>query len=1180
MRTVLKTNWLAVFILCSWSLKAQHLLQLSDVKDHGISDSSGTGVIFRNSDSTIVYAGNESVNAIQCNFKVSGKDPYSAANWVDYFNAGNRKAYTTSATHDNAGNIYAGGATYVDSIELFNATVIKYDKDGNLQWANNLNGNASSYDIVSDMVVDNTTGDIYITATSFNNAFPPSLDYLTYKLDNSGTLVWKQFYDFSNNMDVPVGIFYESGYVTVSGTSGSSAGNWNFTSIKYKGSSGDTVSTMRLANGVPAQNIETAITKDSGGHLLFTGIVWNGNNKDIKTGKLGNNFNLLWERTFNFHGLNDAGLDIASDSGGNVYVTGYAYNSAAARELVVLKYSANGTLRWQYPKHPGAGNTNAEGLKITVKNDNEIYVGGNQTINGNQNVLLLKFDSLGNNYINKAYDGAGLKDHFFGMAFNDDNIYVAARSELAAGVHHHVTLEYEERDLKPEFSADSTYVKDELMLSFNPAVMKMARVNNKAFEFGKLSDLVADSTCKKISLALSTDKKRVDAGKFKARKIFRDITAADSLSITRLGDTIKAPKFYTTISVSFPDMDYTLLQANDVIKTIKPDVYGSDLDMGFILAAPPMPPAPSDFFWYAQSNLHPTIYFQKAHINVDSAWAITDGLPHVTVGIFDSGFDKYNADFPGIDYDGYDYVANQPAFGADDVDHGTGVAGFIAAAKDNNDLIAGIAGRNYYIGNTGVKMRDFRVMTQWENVTPASRIIQALNRSVRSYTDSAGFGINIMNHSFHSAGEALDAEAVKNDPFQKQLVFATRHGVTIACAKGQASSVGFKKAGFPADWNPEIVSSIGGSGTNGEFCHHLYGQGISPNCPIGAANWGHNIDFVAPASGTTNITLSNGLTGYFNKFLGYTSGATAHVSGAYALMMSYWNYTYPDWHNLTHEDCEHIVSRTCTDLTLTPTYSQTVGWDEVSGWGRINVYQAVKAIDQNYYRLRHLNYNHNGNFSTNGVLLYTAPITWPNYEDVAAGVYNTQVYEVTTQLGYTLAPTEQVIDSWPLYKECYGWADTVGNSIQYDRPYYAKIVSTANNMAVLKTYVYKNLGTGNFYPNAMNNIKSGITLYTYDPNGTGLSVAIKEQEHVNRNFKLQPNPNNGEFGITFGSQSSTHLTYRLFDMLGREVQSGSYQSAFGVNTIPVNIGHLANGIYVLNVADEHKIVYREKVIKN
>lgn len=102
--------------------------------------------------------------------------------------------------------------------------------------------------------------------------------------------------------------------------------------------------------------------------------------------------------------------------------------------------------------------------------------------------------------------------------------------------------------------------------------------------------------------------------------------------------------------------------------------------------------------------------------------------------------------------------------------------------------------------------------------------------------------------------------------------------------------------------------------------------------------------------------------------------------------------------------------------------------------------------------------------------------------------------------------------------------------------------------------------------------RGSVSVITSTNAAENCPVSVKEESFVS--YNLYPNPNTGEFTITF-NHVQNNATVEVMDALGKLVLS---QNVNGMETT-VNTTTLQNGIYFVTVRDEKNILVRTKVIK-
>ena len=156
-----------------------------------------------------------------------------------------------------------------------------------------------------------------------------------------------------------------------------------------------------------------AVTTDAGGYSYVTGFTSGAvSQNDIITIKYSPTGDTVWARSYEgTAGLNDEGTGICVDAYGNVYVVGTAQFTGKSYDIVILKYSSNGSFRWVNEYYAEDAPLQDKGMAITVDANGFIYITGFSTSNdGYNNIFTRKCDPEGNAIWSATEDGSSHKD--------------------------------------------------------------------------------------------------------------------------------------------------------------------------------------------------------------------------------------------------------------------------------------------------------------------------------------------------------------------------------------------------------------------------------------------------------------------------------------------------------------------------------------------------------------------------------------------------------------------------------------------------------------------------------------------------------------------------------------------------------------------------------------------------
>lgn len=271
-----------------------------------------------------------------------------------------------------------------------------------------------------------------------------------------------------------------------------------------------------------------------------------------------------------------------------------------------------------------------------------------------------------------------------------------------------------------------------------------------------------------------------------------------------------------------------------------------------------------------------------ADISAPDAWLLSTGGEEVIVAVLDSGVSSH-PDLSGRILPGWN-VPQQSAVTTDGCNsHGTHVSGILGATGNNGVAIAGICW-------------DVRILPVVV-VNPCSGLESWVADGI---TWAVDHGAQVINMSLqYSVGSQYLYDAV---------LYASASGIPMIAATGNSNAT---PPSFPARW-PETIA-VGATNNLDERWS--------------SSNYGPQIDLAAPGVSVLSLSSAGGTT-----IKTGTSMATPHVTGVVALMRS----VYPA---ISAEQIRAVLQSSADDINAP-------GFDNFTGWGRLNAFGAVQgAID-------------------------------------------------------------------------------------------------------------------------------------------------------------------------------------------------------------------------------------------
>ena len=296
-------------------------------------------------------------------------------------------------------------------------------------------------------------------------------------------------------------------------------------------------------------------------------------------------------------------------------------------------------------------------------------------------------------------------------------------------------------------------------------------------------------------------------------------------------------------------------------------------------------------------------------ISVDRAWPLSTG-EGVVIADIDVGVDTDHPDLRGRLTRGFDFFMNDRTVTSETSNaHGTNVAGVLGAATDNGEGIAGIA--------PGARIMPVRT---------ADNILHQGSRLAAGIVWAVDHGADVISMS-------LGAES-RSAALDHAVAYAHRRGVVLVAAIGNESA---NHHNYPATY--DAVIAVGG--INPDTADAAAQGPLEPQTPVATdftvraaySDYGPHIDLAAP----TQVPTTTYGGGYVRNWSG-TSAATPHVAGVAALVKA----ARP---GLTPVEIRQLMIQNADDLSGDQNGGKA-GWDQYTGYGRVNAFEAVRAAKE------------------------------------------------------------------------------------------------------------------------------------------------------------------------------------------------------------------------------------------
>lgn len=856
----------------------------------------------------------------------------------------------------------------------FDIVVQKYNAaTGQMIWTRSFD-NGSPTEFPVDILV-NSAGTVFVAGTT--QQATEGYNMFIASISSAGVINWQKQYDYADFDETAVQLRLSGSYaIQLLGASGVNASNWEAALLSYD-DSGVLVNTLRSAATGLDRNLPLSYHLD--GNDLFVG----GSKMNTGTGNvdaylqkyaIGSSISQTWETPVDIDGRKETISGIRTAGNGLIMATGGTTNAQNDTWTWIQQFSASGSPVWRQLRAAAPAEDILSGRYFLVDEDGNSIIALNLSKTAEKAIHLAQYDVDGKRQWEVPLVSSETKAQASNLlVHNGKNVYVTGifKDNTQHQFYSIHKLETYKRDItyKTDIEGKPLYVNDEVIIRFNPSVVNTSFVNNVDIQSGTVGGVINDT-----SLIAALDAELAAGGNlvnWRVFKIFNCLTTTETEVEGCMGKTVVMPKLWSALLLEIGDADVKdpveisdniAAMAHSGIKYAQPNFAVS-------LPSPP-PPPPDDDFFMEQSSF----FNSPSGTNIEQAWDLVDAAGSwenrsVNVALIDSGVRFQHEDFrcagcqgiqplddpgqPSLVMQALAFETDFPtdlstmAAGEQDRDyipgsrevtaegHGTRSAGIIAAIRNNEKGVAGIAsGTN---GADGIGLYSYRY-TDTTTVGPLTAAIKALHY-VLDCDDCIIPGVDCENRPNADIICLEIAVLTLNNPQIPTLIPLLEEVIELLydaqyimlTARGNVGGFALDLDVYPAVVEDQWMISVGASGTDGEIVTVAPpGEPQNTGGSAYTSNRGKNMDIIAPGIVDLVHTTNNEGNNTYGPFSG-TSAALPHATGIAALLL----YHHPT--DLAQEDVERLLEYSATSIDASYSFA--------NGWGRLNGGKALELID-------------------------------------------------------------------------------------------------------------------------------------------------------------------------------------------------------------------------------------------